>query len=98
MGKIALIPEGLEKKSEYLDNLGVPDNYMEDYSVLGIVVDRYQESLAVLNKSGFAVERLSAEALISFAGPAALGSILHVLKTNRINYDYKDIADGFYQA
>jgi len=48
MAKIALIPEGVAEKSEFINNLGLPVNYMEDFSVLGIVVDRYQDSVAVL--------------------------------------------------
>lgn len=98
MGKIALLPEGLETKSEYLDYLGIPDNYMEDYSVLAVVVDRYQKSLKVLHNSGFTVQRLGAGSIISFVGSTGLGSMLQVLKTNRITYDYRDIAEAFYQA
>ena len=59
MAKIALIPEGVGEKSEFLNNLGLPVNYMDDFSVLGIVVDRYQDSVAVLKKSGFTIVRAS---------------------------------------
>lgn len=98
MGKIALLPEGLHERAEYLEGLGVPDKYMEDYSVLGIVVDRYQESLALLHESGFVIEKLSAGSMVSLENRFSLGMILGLLNENQIRCDYKDIADTFYQA
>ena len=65
MAKIALIPEGIAEKSEFINNLGLPVNYMEDFSVLGLVVDRYHDSIAVLEKSGFTIKNLKPGAIIS---------------------------------
>ena len=98
MGRIALIPEGLENVSDYLDDLGVPDNYMEDYSVLGIVVDRYQQSLELLTNADFTVERLRVGALVGLGDPGALGRLLKLLQTHHIRCNYKDIAEPFYQS
>lgn len=98
MAKIALLPQGLHERAEYLEGLGVPDKYMEDYSVLGIIVDRYQESLALLHDSGFAIEKQAAGTLINLENRSSLGNILELLKENMIRCDYKDIADTFYQA
>jgi hypothetical protein len=98
MGKIALLPESLHERVEYLDLLGIPDKYMEDYSVLGIIVDRYQESLALLLDSGFTIDKLAAGSMISLEDRSSLGKILGLLHDNRIRCDYKDIADTYYQA
>lgn len=98
MGKIALLPEGLQERAEYLEGLGVPDKYMEDYSVLGIIVDRYHESLALLRDSGFTIEKGAAGAMIYLKDHSSLGRILGLLNENLIRCDYKDIADTFYQA
>jgi hypothetical protein len=98
MSKIALLPEGVHERAEYLDGLGVPDKYMEDYSVLGIIVDRYQESLVVLRNSGFAIEKGAAGTLINLEDRSSLAKILGLLNENQIRCDYKDIADTFYQA
>lgn len=98
MAKIALIPEGLDEKSEFLNNLGIPVNYMEDFSVLGIVVDRYQESVAVLKKSGFTIESLEPGSIISFDDSSVLARLLSLLRAKRIRCNYRDIADSFYQA
>ncbi|MGI9536783.1 MAG: hypothetical protein ACR2PB_06920 [Desulfocapsaceae bacterium] len=98
MAKIALIPEGVDEKSEFLKNLGIPVNYMEDYSVLAIVVDRYDESVAVLKKSGFVVENLMPGSIIRFDDPKLLVNMLGLFSTNRIRCTYQDIADSFYQA
>ena len=98
MSKIVLLPEGLHERAEYLEGLGVPDKYMEDYSVLGIVVDRYQESLALLHESGFIIEKGAAATLINLVDHSSLSEILGLLSDNTIRCDYKDIADTFYQA
>ncbi len=98
MGKIALLPESLHERVEYLDGLGVPDKYMEDYSVLGIIVDQYHESLALLLDSGFTIDKLAAGSMISLEDHSSLGKILELLDDNRIRCDYKDIADTYYQA
>lgn len=98
MAKIALIPEGAAEKSEFINNLGLPVNYMEDFSVLGIVVDRYQDSVAVLKKSGFIIENLKPGAIISCADPSGIATMLALLSTQRIRCNYQDIADSFYQA
>ena len=98
MAKIALLPEGLHERVEYLQGLGIPDKYMEDYSVLGIIVDRYQESLALLRDSGFAIEKHAAVTLIDLENRSSLSNILGLLNENMIRCDYKDIADTFYQA
>ena len=98
MSKIALLPEGLQERAVYLEGLGIPDKYMEDYSVLGIIVDRYQESLTLLRDSGFAIDKGTAGTTINLADRTSLGKILALLNENLIRCDYKDIADTFYQA
>ncbi len=80
MAKIALIPEGTAEKSEFINNLGLPVNYMEDFSVLGIVVDRYQDSVAVLKKSGFIIESLKPGAIIGCADPSGIATDARSLK------------------
>lgn len=98
MAKIALIPEGADEKSEFLNKLGIPANYMEDFSVLGIVVDRYHESVALLMKSGFLIENLEPGSMISFEDPSVIESVLNLLCTEHIRCNYQDIADSFYQS
>ncbi len=98
MGKIALLPEGIHERAEYLAGLGIPDNYMEDYSVLGIIVDRYQESLSLLRASGFAIEECAAGTMIDLQDRTSLAKIIGLLNEHLIRCDYKDIADTFYQA
>ena len=98
MGKIALLPEGLHERAEYLESLGIPDKYMEDYSVLGIIVDRYQESLSLLRASGFGIEECGAGTIINLQDRTSLAKIIGLLNENLIRCDFKDIADTFYQA
>ena len=98
MAKIALISEGIDEQSEFVNNLGIPVNYMEDFSVLGIVVDHYQESVAELKKSGFTIENLEPGSIISVDDSSVLTRVLRLLRAKRIRCNYRDIADSFYQA
>ena len=98
MGTIALLPEGRDERLQYLKFLGIPDRYMEDYSILGIVVDNYMESLNAVRDSGFIVEQCSGGARITFDHPSAVPRILNLLNDRCIHCEYKDIVDTFYQS
>ena len=98
MNKIALLPEGLHYRTAYLDEVGIPDKYMEDYSVLGLVVDRFHESIAILDEAGFKVEHSDAWAMISLDRYTALSAVLRLLADKRIHCNYQDIADTLYQS
>ncbi len=98
MGRIALISREVEERHDFLTNLGVPDNYMGDFSVVGIVVDRYRESVAILEKEGFSIEKIGAGSVIDFNDSASVPRIIDMLGANSIGCEYQDIANLFYQA
>ncbi len=98
MGKIALLPAGLKYRTAYLEKAGIPRNYMEDYSVLGLVVDRFDESLRVLGQAGYEVEYNSPWATITLEKYSVLTAVVGLLTDNRIRCDCMDIADTLYQS
>lgn len=98
MGKIILLPAGLRYRTAYLEKAGLPRNCMEDYSVLGLVVDRFDESLRVLGQAGYEVEHSSPWATITLEKYSVLTAVVGLLADNHIRCDCMDIADTLYQS
>lgn len=98
MGKIALIPCGLKCRELYLGNLELPMNYMGDFTVMGLVVDRYQEAVNLLTSTGYQLREKNGGADIFIDTPLRLAEIKACLEANSISCDLSDIADTFYQA
>ncbi len=98
MGTIALVPCDCRSRALYLDNRVLPDNYMADFTLLGLVVDQYRQSVTLLQSAGYMVEELPGGADIRIDTPAALQRIHMLLRANNISCDFADIADTLYQA
>ncbi len=52
MFKIALLPNDVKTRGIYLGSRKLPSNYMADFSLMGFVVDRYEDALDVINMFG----------------------------------------------
>jgi len=98
MGQIALVSASLSEKNDFLVNFGVPENYMGDFSVLGIVVDDYQGAVELLGKHGFSIRNVGSGSLIELNNPTSVFGILSLFGDKRIKFNYLDIATQFYQA
>jgi hypothetical protein len=98
MGRLAVVPDSAAAREDFLHHFGVPDNYMGDFSVTGIVVEDYPESLSILQSEGFSIETVGSGSLIGFDGLPAVSRILNLLQAGRIHFYYGDIATLFYQA
>lgn len=98
MTKIALLPPDICSRGTYLDSRRLPTNYMEDFTLLGFVVDRYQPALEILRSAGFVLEEQSGGADISVDSFSLLPEIADLLAANGIRCDLSDIADTLYQA
>lgn len=98
MTKIAILPTDSSYRAEYLGNQQLPVNYMSDFSLMGFVVDRYSEALALLSSSGYHLDRLKIGAEILIQAPGNLTEIRNLLITNSIQCEYTDIVDSLYQA
>lgn len=98
MGRIAIVPEDVHSRAEFLACLGIPLEYMGDFTVLGIVVDRYPEAVDVARDKGFIVDCLSGGVLVEFTRTSAVAALIQELALHGIRSQYQDIADTFYQA
>ncbi len=98
MAKITLILDDCRSKAAYLENCDLPDFYMEDFSIQGFAVDRYDEARDVLRRSGYILLDKSGGADIVIDHPRQLGAIAELLELNDIQAQLMDIADTIYQA
>ena len=98
MGKIALLPCDIESRGKFLGNRELPDNYMGDFTLMGFVVDRYQEALTLLTAAGYYLDEQQGGADIYVDTPLQLPEIQTLLAANNIMCDFSDIADTLYQA
>ena len=98
MGKIALLPSDINSRGKYLCNRELPNNYMGDFTLMGFVVDRYQEALTLLTKSNYRLNEQKGGVDICIDTPQDLQEIKALLTANNIRCDFSDIADTLYQA
>lgn len=98
MGQLALVSDNDWEHDDFLQKLGIPADYMGDFSVLGVVVDNYQEAISRLEDTGFSISQIGRGSLIRFDDPASVQEIVKVLAADGIGFEYLDIANRFYQA
>lgn len=98
MGKIALLPCDYDSREKYLGNIELPSNYMGDFTLMGFLVDRYQEAVAILTSAGYRLDKLEAGTDIHIETPGHLLRMKALLTANGISCDFSDIADTIYQA
>ena len=98
MTKIALLPADTRSRGRYLESRELPTNYMEDFTLMGLVVDRYQQALDILRSSGYDLEELQEGADITITSFSRLPEIADLLNTKGIRCDLSDVADTLYQA
>lgn len=98
MGSLILIDNTSLYSSEIFDYSEIPACYMDDYSVLGFTVDRYDDSLKLLEQAGYRLESRRIGAVVFFDGIDAILRLYTLLVENGINTEYRDIAETFYQS
>jgi hypothetical protein len=76
----------------------LPAFYMADYSVLGLLVDRLEEAVQVLQRAKYAVvnETGDFEVVADHAGHIEV--ILQLLAANGIASEFADVVSGIYQG
>lgn len=98
MFKLALLPNDSVSRGLYLCGRTLPVKYMEDFSLMGFVVDRYHDAVEVLTTSGFSVEELEGGADLLLHSVDTIQEISACFANNNIQSDFMDIADTIYQA
>jgi hypothetical protein len=74
-------------------NKNLPANYMSDYSVLGLVVDRLNAALRILKEKKFEVKKKSDGFKITIDGAGRMSEIVKLLHQNGIDFTLGDIVD-----
>lgn len=98
MGKIALLPDDQKRKEIYLSSQKLPEKYMEDFTLLGFVVDQLDRSVSLLESAGYHVEKEKGGAEIRLEAHSQLTEISSLFRDNRIQHSFGDIAESIYQA
>lgn len=97
MGVLPLLDKN-SKQRTCLGNQNLPANYMEDYSVMGLVVGRVEAVLRILKEKKFDVRKSADGFEIAFDGAGRISELVSVLQQNKIDYTLADIADQVYQG
>ncbi|MFP4033242.1 MAG: hypothetical protein ACLFRG_02720 [Desulfococcaceae bacterium] len=98
MARLILIGEDPDDRERLLRQTGLPNFYMEDFSILGLRVDRPAEAVALLRAAGYGFSRRAGAASVEFRSPAEVGDIAGLLAENGIGFEMADLVDGVYQA
>lgn len=98
MGSLILVDDRAVYTAEILTLSDIPARYMGDYSLMGFVVDRYDDSVRILEDAGYLLEPRVHGATILFDGAHEIARMHRLLDKNGIDTVFRDIAETFYQA
>lgn len=98
MAIFPVLPADIKSREIYLNSRPLPLKYMEDFSSMGFVVDRYTEACALLLAEGYSLNRHQYGSDLLVEGPAKIMEINTLLISKNINCTFSDIADTLYQA
>ncbi len=98
MGILALVPCDMHSRGKYLSNRKLPTSYMADFTLMGFVVDRYQEAHTLLISAGYRIVEQDGGSDISITSPGHLLEIKALLTAHGIQCNFSDVADTLYQA
>jgi hypothetical protein len=86
------------RKGECSSARPLPANYMSDYSVLGLAVDRFDEALQALAENGYALCREGPDTEVFLDGPGAVTDVVRLLAAHSISGEISDVAGDLYQG
>lgn len=101
MGTFPILPKraGSDKWcNTLLSNQHLPDFYMNDFSVLGIIVDNVRDAIQVLHSGGVQIRQESDFALAHLHNSAHMKNLVAILEKHGIDFEISDIADQIYQG
>jgi hypothetical protein len=71
---------------------------MSDYSVLGLLVDKLEKAVEVLEKGPFGVTEESGKVEVAIDDPAHVSQIVQILKDHGVHCEIADVVGGIYQG
>lgn len=97
MGALPVLQQG-SRASYCLSDHSLPLFYMNDYSVLGLLVSDLDITYQILVNQNHAIERKADHIAISIEWPGQISEIVNLLDRNSISCEITDIADQIYQG
>ena len=97
MGVLPVLQKN-QKQRAYPGDKNLPANYMADYSVMGLLVDRLDTALRVLKEKKFEVLEKTDGFEVTIDGAGRISDIVNLLHQNGIDYALDDIVDQVYQG
>ena len=76
----------------------LPVFYMSDYSVIGLKVDRMDDSLGIMGEHGFSVQDEGWGPEVILEDPSHLPKIMDALAARGVTSQIADLVDGLYQG
>lgn len=98
MIRIALVERSCEARSKYLEARPLPPFYMEDFSILGIMVTDFPAAQAFMRQTGYTITPRPGGGDINLKHISHLPRLLEQLSDNGIDATFSDVADTIYQA
>jgi hypothetical protein len=79
-------------------NRPLPLFYMADYSVLGLLVDKLEDTVRVLRENKFSVGDETGDLEVTISHPGQLRDIIRLLEENGVECRINDVISGIYQG
>ena len=101
MGRITVLPREsafIETESAGVDNASLPLQYMTDYSILALRVDKFAAARSLLEKEHFQLKGTPAGLNVAVEDVASLQNIVQLFETHGINVEFTDIVAQIYQG
>ena len=78
----------------------LPVNYMGDFSILGIQVDRFSDAIRLLEKHRFDIiaQNHCSQAVVVTRGPRQVYELFRILDHSGFDCGFTDLADRMYQG
>jgi len=97
MGTLPIFDKSANRQTD-LSSGSLPAFYMEDYSILGLRVDRLNESLRILDKQKFEIITTSDRFEIVIDNAGQIPDIVDLLGRNGIVSELSDVIEQIYQG
>ena len=101
MGKLQILPKEVDLAAIDLPHLNgacLPICYMSDYSVLALLVDKFQETVRLLEEHRYFLSKSSPAVEVVIENAEHMRKMFCLLKTGGIDFTLTDIADQIYQG
>jgi hypothetical protein len=101
MGKLQILPKDVDLVAAdfpHLSGACLPICYMSDYSVLALLVDKFQETVRLLEEHRYVLSESTPAVEVVIENAEHMRKMCRLLETGGIDITLTDIADQIYQG